>query len=180
MTMKSAINQICDALHRLVEEHGAPNNFTTGDVLCYCPGLKTARQVQAPSRGATYYVRPEPGKVAAVTYSHGEFACGPLEDEPLNEPHTTPRACFDCEEQGFIVAYGRSGVERCDACKVFGSDEAALAAALGLAARCFTDPSLPRKGVRFDKLVAALGVAEERLHGEDPEALDDDVEDGIR
>jgi hypothetical protein len=43
--------------------------------------------------------------------------------------HTTPCACSTCEEQGFIVTQGGEFIDRCDDCKVFASDEAALAAA---------------------------------------------------
>ena len=80
-----------------------------------------------------------------------------------SEPHTTHGACSDCEGQGFIATDGGSGLERCDECKVFLDDDTALAAALVLASRAIADPSLPRDGVRFDKLVAALAVAHQRL-----------------
>jgi hypothetical protein len=87
-------------------------------------------------------------------------------------PHTTACACFDCEEQGFIITDGGDGLERCDVCGVFDTDDQALAAALVLASRCFANPSLPREGTRFEKLVAAIGVAHDRLSN--PSTEDDE------
>jgi hypothetical protein len=91
-------------------------------------------------------------------------------------PYEDPtKPCHECEGQGFLVMDGGSSVERCDAGDHFQSDEDALAAAVGSAARYIADPTLPREGVRFEKLVAALGVAYEHLSNPEPSTEDEDA-----
>jgi hypothetical protein len=70
----------------------------------------------------------------------------------------TPGACFDCEDQGWIVMDGGDRIERCDACHTFETDDAALAAAVETAGELLKNPQ-PRAGIRFEKLLAALAVA---------------------
>lgn len=77
----------------------------------------------------------------------------------------TPGACHTCEEQGFLVMNGGADVERCDECKVYESDAAALAAAVESAIAALRDPR-PRAGVRFEKLLEALEVAAAVIRGE--------------
>lgn len=86
----------------------------------------------------------------------------PVEDDEFVHPD----ACEECLHLGWHPSssdtHGDS-IERCDVCQAFGSDDAALAHALRLAAAALRNPK-PRAGARFDMVLEAMKLAAERVH----------------